>query len=106
MKPRPTLTAARRALLLALLALDGQTVDVVHERLELPPDKTAHWLGGVSDVLVRKGIIRADVYRKSMRRIAHGRPITLWRLVDRVAALDWLTAHPEMPTTPVCEVSR
>jgi len=38
--------------------------------------------------------------QKSNRPEAHGRKIDIWSVTDRVAALDWLACHPELPDEP------
>ena len=49
--------------------------------------------------------IEADGFAKSRRPDAHARPVQVWRLVDRAAALAWLDAHPDRPDPlPTSEV--
>jgi hypothetical protein len=42
----------------------------------------------------RVPVIRADGYVASARPESHARPLRLWRLVDPVAARQWLADHP------------
>jgi hypothetical protein len=55
--------------------------------------------------LVERGIIASAGYRRSERPEAHGRPLTVWQLADRAAALAWLAAQPDCtdpePAAPI-----
>ena len=87
----------RRALLLHLLSAGNASADDVRDAVELPPQINPVCLGVVPGALARAGIIEPDGFTKSRRRDAHARPVQVWRLVDRAAALVWLTAHPNRP---------
>jgi hypothetical protein len=63
----------------------------------LPPGIDPRCYGAVPTPLVESGIIRAAGYRATERPEANARPVTLWALTDRTAALSWLDAHPPLP---------
>lgn len=88
---------ARRALLLALIDGDTATMDDVRFAVELPTDINPTVFGCVPSVLARAGIIRAIGYDRTCRPTGHARPITVWMLADREAAIRWLAAHPNLP---------
>jgi hypothetical protein len=88
---------ARRALLTRLLWWETATADAVRAGVELPPGLNPKLFGAVPAALVRAGIIAPDGFAKSARPQAHARPVQLWRLVNRSAALDWLRTHPDQP---------
>jgi hypothetical protein len=85
----------RRALLRQLLKEGEASSDIVREAVELPPNVNPVCLGAVPGDLARAGIIKRDRFVPSHRPEAHHRPVSVWRLVDRAAALAWLTAHPD-----------
>jgi hypothetical protein len=87
----------RRALLAALLDRAEATADDVRRAVELPPEVNPVCLGIVPGPLAAAGIIEADGFTKSTRPVSHARPVQVWRLADRAAALAWLTAHPDRP---------
>jgi len=88
---------ARRALLAVLIDRAEGTVDDVRTRVPLPDGLNPKLFGPVPGELVAAGIIAADGFIRSTRPQAHARPVQLWRLADREAALRWLAAHPDMP---------
>ncbi|MHB1037770.1 MAG: hypothetical protein ACYC35_25455 [Pirellulales bacterium] len=91
----------RRAMLSAMLLDDGTaTADDVRAAVALPARIGPRCLGAVPSILARLGIIRADGYAVTRRPEAHGRPVRLWRLVDRAAALRWLADHPDPADPP------
>jgi hypothetical protein len=90
---------AQHALLAVLLETGSATADDVRERVELPPGVGPKCFGAVPLPLVRAGIIRADGYAKTCRPTAHARPLTVWLLADRVAAVQWLSDHPDLEDT-------
>lgn len=89
--------AGRRALLLAMLQRESgtATADDVRARVQLPAGVAPVCLGVVPGELARAGIIRAAGYTVTARPEAHARPVKLWALADRAAALGWLSTHPE-----------
>jgi hypothetical protein len=87
----------RRALLAMLLHAGTATADDVRAAVELPPGVRPVALGAVPGMLADAGIIRAAGYATTRRAEAHARPVTVWALADRAAAVDWLAAHPELP---------
>ncbi len=87
----------RRALLAALLAGGDATADDVRDAVELPDAINPVCLGVVPGPLARAGIIERVGFAESRRPDAHARPVSVWRLTDRAAALGWLTAHPDRP---------
>jgi len=86
----------QRALLQRLLEVDQATADDVRGVVELPPDVDPVCLGAVPTPLARAGIIERVGYVQTVRPDAHARPVSLWRLRDRDAAVRWLAAHPEL----------
>ena len=42
-------------------------------------------------------IIEAAGFTKTCRPTAHARPVSVWTLADRTAAVNWLDANPELP---------
>ena len=85
----------RRALLTALCDRGTATADDVRAVVELPPEVNPVCLGTVPGPLAAAGIIEADGFAKSTRPESHARPVQLWRLADRAAALAWLRDHPD-----------
>lgn len=89
---------ARRVLLTVLWERDTATMDDVRAVVVVPPEVDPVCLGSVPGGLARAGIIRADGAVRTSRPMAHARPVTVWRLVDRDAAEIWLREHPDLPT--------
>lgn len=87
----------QRALLAALLAMDTATADDVRDAVELPAGIAPVCLGAVPSALARARIIGRDGYVLTCRPTAHARPVSVWRLLDRAAALRWLADHPDLP---------
>jgi hypothetical protein len=87
----------RRALLEQLLQYGCGTLDQVRAVVELPAAIGPKLFGCLPRELLQQRIIRSDGFVLSQRPEAHGRPIRLWQLVDRAAALAWLASHPEDP---------
>lgn len=90
------LNRGRRALLKALLIAGTATADDVRLAVELPDGIDPVCLGAVPGPLVREGIIRRAGFAPSNRAAGHARPVTVWELIDRTAAIQWLAAHPDM----------
>ena len=87
----------RRALLTRLLAAPEATADDVRDAMELPAEIDPVCLGVVPGALARAGIIERIGFTASRRPGAHARLVSVWRLVDRDAAIRWLAAHPDRP---------
>jgi len=87
----------RRALLSALLATGQATADDVRDVVELPNGINPKCFGAVPSALAREGIIRRVGYVPARRPDAHARPVSVWALVDRDAAMRWLADHPDRP---------
>ena len=85
----------RRALLQTLLALGNATADDVRDLVPLPTGINPKLFGAVPGALAKAGIVVADGYRPSARSEAHGRPVQVWRLLDRDAARQWLRDNPD-----------
>lgn len=89
---------SRRALLMALLTAETATADDVRQVVELPPGVDPKVFGAVPGMLARAGIIRRVGFAQTARAKAHARPVAVWKLADRSAALQWLAMHPEVQT--------
>lgn len=80
------------------LALDPGRADLTADDLRaavpIPAGIRPHVVGTAVRALAVAGILRHDGYRLSTRPVAHCRPVTVWTLADRAAALAWLAAHP------------
>ncbi len=87
----------RRVLLQRLLDAGEATADDVRDAVELPDRINPVCLGVVPGPLARAGIIERVGFVESRRPDAHARPVSVWRLADRAAALTWLAAHPDRP---------
>ena len=87
----------QRALLICLLDTGTATADDVRAAVELPPGIGPRCYGAVPLPLAERGIIAAAGYTPTRRPEGHARPLTLWALADRDAALAWLAAHPPIP---------
>ena len=87
----------QRALLDTLLCSGVATADDVRDLVELPPGIGPKCFGAVPPPLARAGIIRANGFSKTCRPTAHARPLTVWILADRDAAVRWLRNHPDLP---------
>lgn len=87
----------RRALLGALLDRGEATADDVRAAVDLPEEINPVCLGAVPGPLAQAGIIERVGFAESRRPDAHARPVSVWRLADRDAALAWLAVHPDRP---------
>jgi len=87
----------QRALLTALLVTDIAAADDVRDLVNLPPGIDPVCLGAVPGPLVGAGIIRRVGYAPTCRPTAHARPLSVWAVVDRDAAMQWLADHPDLP---------
>ena len=88
---------AQRALLNVLLDSGEATIDQARAMVEVPDGIDPKLFGAAPGPLARAGIIYAAGYVKTKRAEAHARPVTLWRLADKDAAIPWLATHPELP---------
>lgn len=87
---------AQRALLTVALQAGSVTADAVRELVELPPGVGPKCFGAAPRPLVRAGILRAAGFTRTARPLAHARPITVWEIADREAALKWLRENPDV----------
>jgi hypothetical protein len=87
----------QRALLAALLERGTATADDVRDAVPLPEGIGPRCYGAVPLPLADAGLIRHAGYTATRRPEGRARPIAVWRLADRAAALTWLDAHPELP---------
>ena len=98
----PYILAGGRAQLQASLANDEGTgtADDIHDRVTLPKTINPKCFGAVPRMLKRAGLIVSVGMTPSRRTETHARKIEVWKLIDRDAALAWLSAHPA-PTLPI-----
>lgn len=87
----------RRALLEVLLRCGRATADDVREAVKLPPRVNPKLFGSVPGLLAKLGIIRQAGFAKTNRAAGHARPVAVWELADRKAAVQWLANHPDVP---------
>lgn len=106
MSSKTTLLQCRVAFLEALLDRGEATIDDVRFAVELPEGFNLRRLGGVPVVLREAGVIAKVGHRLSARRIAHSRPIALWRLIDRRLAKSWLRSYRELVANSESEVDQ
>ncbi|HTN04573.1 MAG TPA: hypothetical protein VL132_21970 [Planctomycetaceae bacterium] len=95
------LRAAQRALLQRVLTHGTATADHVRSVISLPEGVDPVCLGAAPGPLARLGIIRRSGYVETTRPCAHSRPVSVWELADRRAAVAWLESHPAMTPHPV-----
>ena len=88
---------AQRALLARLLDAGTATADDVRAAVPLPHGIGPRVYGAAPGPLVKAGAIRHAGYTRCCRPEAHARPVTLWELAGRDAAVAWLASHPELP---------
>jgi hypothetical protein len=87
---------AQRALLQVLLARGRATVDDVRRLVDCPEGVCPKVFGAMAGELARARIIEQDGFAKSTRPEAHARPVSVWRLINRTTAEEWLATHPEL----------
>jgi len=92
----------RRALLLTLLAGRTATADDVRAAVKLPAEVNPKCLGAVPGTLARAGIIEPAGFQDTTRPEGHARPVTVWRLVDRAKAEQWLEDHRDQADARGC----
>src|SRR5262249_50453441 len=90
----------RRALLVQLLAVGTATADDVRAAVSLLVDLNPKLFGAVPGPLAKAGGIRAADFTRTARPQGHARPIQVWELADRDAALAWLAANPDLEAKP------
>jgi hypothetical protein len=73
------------------------TADDVRADVPLPDAIGPRAYGAVPLPLSELGIINHGGYTPTRRPEGHARPIAVWALSDRAAAIDWLSEHPELP---------
>lgn len=91
---------ARRALLTVLLERGEASADDVRAAVALPEGVNAKVFVAVPGTLAELRLIEHVGFAKTNRKTAHARPISIWRLLDRVAALTWLATHPDPEELP------
>ena len=96
----PYVRAAQRAMLLHLLNHETVTIDDVRDVVTLPDDIDPCLFGPSVRALSVGGLIERVGVEQTSRAVAHARENKIWRLVDRAAALAWLTSHPDMLVKP------
>lgn len=80
----------RRAFLLHLLANGKSTVEVVRDVVKLPEGINPNLFGAIPGPLARKKIIERVGYVPSTRAERHASAMSLWDVVDRRKAHEWL----------------
>jgi hypothetical protein len=85
----------RRALLARLLDVGTATADDVRAAVPIPTGINPKCFGAVPGQLARAGIIGRVGFAETTRREGHARPLSVWRLIDRAGALQWLADHPD-----------
>lgn len=84
-----------RAILFNMLVNGGRaTIDDVRAVVPTPPGKNPTIFGGVFRALCMAGLIAHDGFACTKRPEGHARPVRVWRLVDKEAAIAWLAANP------------
>ncbi|MFO0800574.1 MAG: hypothetical protein U0804_24155 [Gemmataceae bacterium] len=86
--------AARRALLTRLLSHPTATIDDVRVVVVVPRGFDPKLFGPVARPLALAGIIRPTGYARTSRAVGHARPVTVWELANRAAAVAWLNDNP------------
>jgi hypothetical protein len=84
----------RRALLRRAIEAGVATADDVRAVVKLPDGINPKLFGSVPGALCRGGLIRRASFTKTARAKAHARPVTIWELIDKDAAEEWLRDHP------------
>lgn len=88
---------AQRAMVGLLLRQAEGSVDDLHRVLgEIANDgDPAYWLGAALHGLRLSGVIRKTGFVETCRKVAHRRPVSMWTLTSRPAALAWFDDHCE-----------
>lgn len=88
-----------RAAVLHLLRHGTVSADDVRQLVPIPDGISPKVTGVIFADLVADGVLRRVGDRKSTRRVAHARRISVWACADPVAATAWLAEHPPLPPT-------
>ena len=91
------LRKAKRAALECALSRGYVTIDDIRERVPFPKELNPKINGDVTADFRRLDLFVEVTHQKSRRKIAHSRPITLWRLANSAEAKQWLIDHPDLP---------
>jgi hypothetical protein len=89
------LLKARREFIRRGLSGKRMTTDDIRYHINIPDGVDPSFLGAVPKVFANAGIINRIGYEPSGRAEAHTRPISVWKVVQRGAALAWLACNPE-----------
>ena len=102
---RIIINRARRALLRVMLDRpDGcATLDDVRPIVILPAGVNPTLFGAVPGKLAALQIIEMEGFTASIRRERHAGMLRVWRLIDRPAALQWLTDHRDENDPPAAK---
>jgi len=85
---------ARHAFLNYLLETGTVTADDIRGKIEIPDGVNPVCLGSVPGLFARGLMIRRCGYVESTRPAAHARPLSVWELLNREKAEQWLTNNP------------
>jgi hypothetical protein len=89
---RAALIRKSTAAVLRFVLAGGQVcADDVRDEIAIPPGTSPTFWGVVFRDLADAGILRRLTYRPSTRAVAHARPLSVWELADRDAAVARLT---------------
>ncbi len=88
---------AQRTLLTALLECGLATADHVRAHVELPPGIAPRCFGTAPSPLAHTALFAPTATPRQGGTEAHARPVTVWRLADRAAAVRWLADNPDLP---------
>lgn len=100
---RRTVVLGQRAFLQLLLSRSEAcgSVDEIHDSLSLPSGINPAVLGAIPGRLRRASLIEAAGFAVASRPVAHARPVRLWRLINRAAAVRWLQENPDPSKPPL-----
>jgi hypothetical protein len=93
----------QRALLEYLLTHGSGTVHDIRDAVPLPDDINPVCVGPVPNELAEARIIKRVRYAVTRRAKSHGRPVSLWKLIDPDAAREWRATHPSIDLPPQLE---
>ncbi len=92
------LLQVRRIFVRHLLNTGTATADDIRDKFEVPEGVNPNFLGSVPTPFTRARIIKRRGYIESSRPAAHARVVSLWELLDREKADQWLVDNP-LPET-------
>lgn len=75
------------------------TADDLRDAVPIPDGIRPVVVGAAMQAVADAGLISCIDYRRSRRPVAHARPVRVWQLADRAAALAWLAARPPIVIT-------